>query len=299
MQLPEQNGHCRGTESQCGEGADPVSLATGQLAYSHRDLLLTNKSRMPLEFIRSYSSGSSADTGLGPGWSQSGLATATELSSGAVLVARQDGRQDLFYKTESGYKAPSGVTSTLAKVEGTFQLTTLENAVYRFDESGRIATITDDHGLKTTYGYNAEGRLATITDPSSQTLTFSYNASNHITSVKDSTGREVKYTYSGPGDLATVTDALGGVTEYTYDTEHRLKTIKDARSNVILKNTYDGQGRIVEQRDGLEQPLETRIQRRRNDRHRTRGRQNHLRLRRPGSRRLGKRSARKYDDDQL
>jgi RHS repeat-associated protein len=252
IQLPELNGQCSGKESQCGEGADPVSLATGDLSYSHRDLLLTNKSHVPLELSRSYYSGSAADTGLGPGWSQTGLASATELASGAVLIMRQDGRQDLFVKTESGYKAPSGVTSALAKVEGTFQLTTLENTVYRFDASGRIASITDDHGLKTTYGYDANGRLATITDPSSQTLTFSYNASNHITSVKDSTGREVKYTYSGAGDLAMVTDALGGVTEYTYDSEHRLKTIKDPRGNVILKNTFDGQGRVVEQLDGLE-----------------------------------------------
>jgi RHS repeat-associated protein len=252
VQLPELNAQCRGNESQCGEGADPVSLATGHLSYYHRDLLLTNKSSVPLEFSRSYSSGSATDTGFGSGWSQTGLASVTELASGAVLILRQDGRQDLFYKTETGYKAPSGVTSALAKVEGTFQLTTLENTVYRFDISGRIVSITDDHGLKTTYGYDGNGRLATITDPSSQTFTLSYNASNRIISVKDSTGREVKYTYSGAGDLATVTDALGGVTEYTYDAEHRLKTVKDPRGNVILKNTYDGQGRVIEQRDGLE-----------------------------------------------
>ena len=252
-QLPELAGHCRGGESQCGEGADPVILATGDLSYSQTDLLLSNNSQVPLELTRSYNSASAADTGFGPGWAQTGLASATELESGAVLILRQDGRQDLFYKTGEGtYKAPSGVTSTLAKVEGTFQLTTLENAVYRFDASGRIASITDDHGLKTTYGYDGNGRLATITDPSSQALTFSYNASNHITSVKDSTGREVKYTYSGAGDLATATDVLGGVTEYTYDAEHRIKTIKDPRGNVILKNTYDGQGRVVEQRDGVE-----------------------------------------------
>ena len=252
VQLPELAGHCRGQESQCGEGADPVSLATGALEYSHRDLLLTNKSDVPLALTRAYSSGSSADTGLGPGWSQSGLASATELESGEVLVVRQDGRQDLFEKTESGYKAPSGVSDTLAKVEGAFHLSTLDGMVYRFDASGRIASITDDHGLKTTYSYNGEGRLATITDPSVQTLTFTYNSSNHITSVKDSTGREVKYTYSVAGDLATVTDALGGATEYGYDALHRITSIKDARGNVILKNTYDSQGRVVEQRDGLE-----------------------------------------------
>ena len=251
-QLPELNGPCRGKQSQCGEGADPVSLATGALNYSHRDLVLTNKSAVPLEFARSYYSGSAEDTGLGPGWSQTGLASITELASGEVLVVRQDGRQDLFQKTESGYQPPSGVTDALAKVEGTFQLTTLQNTVYRFDSSGRIASITDDHGLKTTYAYNAEGRLATITDASAQTLTFSYNSSNHITSVKDSTGREVKFTYSAAGDLEAATDALGGVTKYAYDAQHRLTQITDPRGNVILKNTYDSQGRITEQRDGLE-----------------------------------------------
>jgi RHS repeat-associated protein len=251
-QLPEPNGHCRGEDSQCPEDGDPVSLASGDLTYSHRDLLLTNKGELPLEFNRSYNSGQAADTGLGPGWSQTALASVTELTSGAVLVVRQDGRQDIFHPTESGYKAPSGVTSTLTKVEGAFRLTTLENTVYQFGPSGRITSITDAHGLKTTFGYDGNARLATITDPSSQALTFSYGSSNHITKVTDSTGREVKYTYSGVGDLATVTDALGGVTEYTYDSAHCLKTIKDPRGNVILTNTYDGQGRVVEQRDGLE-----------------------------------------------
>jgi RHS repeat-associated protein len=253
IQLPELAGHCRGKESQCGEGADPVSLATGQLNYSHRDLLLTNKSSTPLEFVRAYSSGSSSDTGLGPGWSQSGLASATELESGAVLVLRQDGRQDLFYKAGKGvYKAPSGVTDTLSKIEGIFQLTTLQGTVYRFDASSRIASIIDNHGLKTTYAYSAEGRLATITDPSGQTLTFTYNASNHIILIKDSTGREIKFGYSAAGDLETVTDVLGGVTKYAYDAQHRITSITDPRGNVILKNVYDSQGRMIEQRDGLE-----------------------------------------------
>jgi RHS repeat-associated protein len=250
-QLRELAGACRGKESQCGEGADPVSLATGQLDYSHRDLLLTNKCAVPLEFTRTYSSGSSADAGFGPGWSQSGLASATELESGEVLIVRQDGRQDLFQNTESGYESPSGVTDSLAKVEGIFQLTTLEQTVYRFDSSGRIASITDSHGLKTTYAYNASGLLTTITDPSGQALTFSYNASNHITAVKDSTGREVKFGYSAAGDLETVTDALGGVTKYAYDSQHRLTSITDPRSHVILKNTYNGEGKITEQEDGL------------------------------------------------
>jgi Domain of unknown function (DUF6531) len=125
VHLRELDGPCRGKQSQCGEGADPVSLATGHLDYSHRDLFLTNKSAVPLEFTRTYDSDSAEDTGLGQGWSQSGLASVTELEGGtSVMVLRQDGRQDVFQKTEAGYKAPSGVTDTLEKVSGTFQLTT-------------------------------------------------------------------------------------------------------------------------------------------------------------------------------
>ncbi len=246
-------GHCQGKETQCGVGADPVSLATGYLAYSHRDLLLTNKSSVPLEFTRNYNSADHSDSGLGSGWSQSGLASATELENGDVLIRRQDGRQDVFSHVGAAYVPPSGVTDSLVKTEeGTFTLTTLDQTVYRFDASGRIASITDGHGLKTTYGYSGEGRLSTITDPSGQTLTFAYNGSNHMTSVKDSTGREVKFAYSAAGDLETVTDALGGVMKYAYDAQHRITSITDPRGNVILKNVYDGQGRIVEQRDGLE-----------------------------------------------
>src|SRR6185503_15819481 len=130
---------------QCGSGADPVSLATGKLAYTHRDLLLTNKSDEPLEFTRSYSSGAAVDTGLGTGWSQSGLSSATELISGDVLILRQDGRQDIYQKAGAFYIAPSGITDKLVKTETGFRLTTLSNTVTAFDSSGRISTITDDH----------------------------------------------------------------------------------------------------------------------------------------------------------
>ena len=248
---PGAHAHCQGKKTQCPKGADPISLATGQLDYSHRDLLLSNKSEQPLEFTRTYNSGDPTDTGLGPGWAQTGLISASEQESGDILIIRPDGRQDLFTKTESGYEAPSGVTDKLVKNEdGTFTLTTLGRTAYEFDQSGRIATITDEHGLVTTYGYDSNGRLATITDPSSQSLTFSYNASNHITKVTDSTGREVSFTYNEAGDLASATDAMGEVTKYGYNSEDRLTTITDPRGDVILKNTYDEQGRIVEQEDG-------------------------------------------------
>jgi RHS repeat-associated protein len=242
---------CQGSEKKdCGHDADPVSLAIGAFTYSHRDLFLTSKGA-PLEFTRSYNSGDASDAGLGPGWSHTGLIRVTEHESGDVLVRRADGRGDLYTKDGSSYTPPSGIHDVLEKEgDGTFKLTTLDRVVYDFDVSARIATITDDHGLTTSYGYNANGRLTTITDPSGQALTFTYNASNHITKAADSTGREVNYTYNGAGDLTTVTDPLNGVTSYAYDSQHRLTSMTDPRNVTFLTNTYDSQGRVVEQRDG-------------------------------------------------
>src|SRR4029077_394920 len=143
-----------GEGSQCPEDADPVSLATGALTYGHTDLSLSGKS-FPLVFRRSYTSNDPADSGLGPGWSTPGLILADETESGDVIVRRPDGRRDLFTKDGGSYDPPSGVHDVLVKEGGgNFELTTPDGIVYDFGAIGFISTITDQHGLVTTYGYN-------------------------------------------------------------------------------------------------------------------------------------------------
>jgi RHS repeat-associated protein len=248
---PAAGNNCDGDKGCSHGNSDPVALPTGALTYGHTDLTLTNKSREPLVLRRNYNSDDPTDAGFGPGWSYTGLIRITEEESGDVVVRQGDGRADLYISSGGAYIPPSGIHDTLEKQgDGTFKLTTPAQTVYRFDATGRIATITDDHGLVITYGYNSSGRLATITDPSSQTLSFGYNASNHITSVTDSTGRSVSYTYSSAGDLETVTDPLNGVTHYGYDSQHRLTSITDPRNVTFLTNTYDSQGRVTDQVDG-------------------------------------------------
>lgn len=247
---------CRGKDHQCPEGGDPVGLATGELNYQHRDLLLTNDSEQPLEFSRAYSSGNDEDSGLGVGWSLTGLMSATELRDGDVVVIWPDGHQDRYERTEGGFVPPPGITDRLEEelYEGDryFYLEQRDRTAYAFNPAGRLDGVYGPHGVIAGYAYDGKGRLERIEDSSEQYLEFEYDPSNHLALVTDSTGREVGFEYNAEGELASATDALGGVTKYTYDSEHRLKTIEDPRGNVILQNTYDGQGRIVEQLDGLE-----------------------------------------------
>ena len=243
--------NCSGVNHQCPKGGDPVALSTGAMNYSHTDLSLPNIGDEDLEFVRTYNSRATSDTGLGRGWSQTGLMRATELGSGDVLVRRTDGRQDVFVKDGSDYLPPSGVHDDLTKrLDGSSQLDSLDRSTYSFNAHGRIETITDDHGLVVDYTYNSAGRLSSIVDPSGQSLTFSYNGTNRISQVTDSTGRNVAFTYTSTNELATATDALGKTTTYGYDAKHRLMTITDPRGVTFLTNNYDSQGRIVSQVDG-------------------------------------------------
>ncbi|MDX6587303.1 MAG: hypothetical protein QOI31_1776 [Solirubrobacterales bacterium] len=244
---------CAGGKHQCGSGMDPVSLATGELTYSHTDLQLTNRGAMPLEFTRAYSSGDRTDSGLGAGWSHSGFMRVTELEDGDVRVRYFDGRRVTFDETATGYEAPSAIHDVLTKqAGGAFRLKTLERSVYDFRADGRIDLITDDHGNTLDFAYNSSGRLSSVSDSSGQSLTFTYNASNHLTRVADSAGRETSFSYTNANELATVTDALGEVTTYGYTADHQLHTVEDGRGVTYLTNAYDSAGRVSDQWDGLD-----------------------------------------------
>lgn len=246
----EVNDNLFGTEAQGGEGAEPVSMSTGSFFHSHTDLQLTGKSN-PLEFTRTYNSQDGADAGLGRGWSHNALLVASELESGDVDIRRADGRRDTYTFTDPDYDPPSGIHDALVKnPDATFTLTTLDRTVYNFDQTGRIASITDDHDQAITYDYDGNGRLASMTDSSDQSLSFAYNSTNYITSVSDSTGRTVAYTYDADGNLETVTDPLNGVATYTYDSADRMTSIKDPEDRTFITNTYDTQDRVVSQQDG-------------------------------------------------
>jgi len=62
--------------------------------------------------------------------------------------------------------------------------------------------------------------------------------------------REVLYSYNLNDYLEEVTDLLGNTTLYTYTPEGQLATITDQRGVTIVTNTYDAEGRVIEQLDG-------------------------------------------------
>lgn len=57
----------------------------------------------------------------------------------------------------------------------------------------------------------------------------------------------MRYTYNGRGTLESVTDPAGGVTRYDYDAQNQLIRVTDARGVIIAQNSYDTNGRVIQQ----------------------------------------------------
>lgn len=237
-----------------GAWADPVDAATGNFTEEAGDLLIPGRG-LPLAFMRTYNSLAAGTSGaLGFGWTHSYIATLSQdPTTGRVTVVQENGSQVAFARVGSSYAPPTPRTlATLVhNSDGTWTFVRQTQETLRFSSAGQLTALTDRNGYTTSLGYDATGHLSSITDAEGRSLTLGYTGSL-LTSVADDTGRTVHYGYNdGLGNLTDVTDVNGGTWQYTYDTAHNLLTVQDPRHNVVTTNQYDGSGRVLTQRDGV------------------------------------------------
>jgi RHS repeat-associated protein len=154
--------------------------------------------------------------------------TTAPVLRGMVARIQQDGRVALRLKDGTTYRFVTGF--------GALASSPLESVT---DANGNVTALMRDG--------SAPQRITSITDPVGRSLTLAYDSNNRITSAADPVGRTVRYTYSSQGTLETVTDPEGGVTRYAYDTQNRLNQVTDPRGVVVAQNTFDANGRVIEQ----------------------------------------------------
>jgi RHS repeat-associated protein len=113
-----------------------------------------------------------------------------------------------------------------------------------------LESITDANGnsVVITRDSARPAKITQITDPVGRSLVLTSDPQDRITSVTDPIGRVVSYAYNALGALATVTDPEGGITKYEYGAADRLTREIDARNVVVMENTFDANGRIVQQK---------------------------------------------------
>jgi RHS repeat-associated protein len=239
---------------------DPVNLATGSFT-AHADDLVMPGRVLGFAFSRWYNSADLSSGPLGPGWTHSYNWRLTDGTS-AVEVRRGDGRRDTFTRNADGtYADPPGVFDTLTKnADGTFTLTLTSQVRYEFSATGQLSRIHEPAGNQIALSY-ASGNLAQVTDTVGRSVALSYDAANRLTQLQDPLGRRVTYAYDANGRLASVTDMLGNAAgqdptkhrwTHAYEgTTSHIASITDPDGRVRVANSYDEQGRVIQQRDGL------------------------------------------------
>ncbi len=252
---------------------DPVDTASGLFIQSDTDLSVSDV--MPVFVTRTYRPDDAVVRAFGLGtshpfatylhfpgndttsqtfsmvMSDGSVKTFTNISATSTKVFEYTGNDPQLYKAT--IKFLKGKEDDVWR----WVLRRRDGSQMEFDaENGYVMTrIVDRSGNSIQFVYNS-GRLTRILTPSGRYIDFSYDTSNRIWRAEDISGRVVTYTYSTatdpgsgypPGYLWKVTDPDNKVEEYTYDSNGRMTRIKDKRSNVVVTNTYDTSGRVIQQ----------------------------------------------------
>ncbi|MCY2954337.1 MAG: DUF6531 domain-containing protein [Planctomycetota bacterium] len=122
------------------------------------------------------------------------------------------------------------------------------HAQYNYDAHGNMTSASNSAGT-VTLDYDAADRLTLIAYPNGQSLAFTYNAAGQRLSSVDQTEYRLTYGYDAAGRLASLTDATGlTVVAISYDAAGNLVR-KDFGNSSYTVYTYDGDGRLLHQKD--------------------------------------------------
>jgi YD repeat-containing protein len=220
-------------------GADPIELATGQLAYTHTDLSLDGAG-IRFEFIRTYRSQARYPNGpLGSCWDHNYNLWLREVDANTIAVGTGRLREDRYrrvspggpdpdyFTTDAGndntliqnaktqkyeLHAPGGITHQFAPL-GAFHaedagLHRLERTFDRFQPRNAITGEPEPPGNYLLFTYDANDthllRAIEVNHPTRQVL-LDYDDLGRLISLADYAGRRVLYTYDDYDDLVAIT----------------------------------------------------------------------------------------------
>ena len=233
---------------------DPVNMLTGAFLWGHNDFILkTIAGSIP--FQRHYNSRADYSSSFGNKWTHN-FDIRLVIETDYVALRDAQGKTSYFFSNGSGGFAPSHQANTdqLSYQNSTYVLEKKGGTKYEFYSDGYLKAITFPCICQLTFGYstNTDGsrRLVNIISPQGRGLFFYYDTSKkYITKIEDNAGREVLYEYDSNNKLIKSTNLRGYDTQYVYDSQDNLVSIKDGRNNTVVVNTYDSEGKVIEQRD--------------------------------------------------
>lgn len=252
---------CESGNGPTPSAGDPVDLSSGLIVLRNTDIAIRG-GRGSLQMTRTYRTLSNQPGPFGIGTNHEygyRLDTNSPQSANLINLISPNGSQLPFSRRDENTfintTVPSlqGAIMTVAE-NGTTTLKWKTCAEFTFEPStfplgSVLQSIKDENGNTTLMVRDPlnPARITEVIDPVRRKLLLNYDSQNRITRITDPIGRTVNYTYNTLGMLASVTNPEGGITRYQYDSQRRLASITDPRGNVVAQNTYDDNGRVIEQ----------------------------------------------------
>jgi RHS repeat-associated protein len=236
-------------------------------AFKYSKTLISFPSPGPaLRFSISYDSSSTNNSVIGTGWTHSYDCRIYETEDHYVLH-RGNGRMD--YYTKDTLSPVSGAVYNSLAVNGEIlTITTPAKTKYEFgymsaSEEDRkkgfyLKKIEDRYGNPSLSLDYSSGRITSITDPVGRTIIFSY-VNDYLNSITDDQlGRVISFGLDEIAkNLLWFTDMKGQKTTFDYEVvsgtvkTHRIVEIIDPSGATALSNTYDETGRLIFQKNAL------------------------------------------------
>ncbi len=126
---------------------------------------------------------------------------------------------------------------------------------YTFSREGDMTGLTNIEGRSIRIQREA-GQVVIMDEASGRSITCNLNENGLVASVLDSAGGCSHFYYDDGNRLRVYENALGERIYYTYDDNSRILSASYQNGTAYMTNTYDAEGRVLTQDDGLaETPL--------------------------------------------
>ncbi|WP_349735280.1 scabin-related ADP-ribosyltransferase [Pseudomonas jessenii] len=262
----------QGNLGQAG-GQALVNVSNGNLVLRFTDEQLSGLGQDLLQ-TRTYNTQGGLSDGDADGWRWDGerslvLIGTVNTPGSQVTRTTGDGHQTVYQWNGSRYQSTEGdgAHDTVTWDADAGQMVWTDGSrrlVERYDNNGRLLSVTDANGTEINYGYGANGRLNSVKDSSGQELVLNYNASGKLNRVdtRSAAGgaltQQVYYGYDAQGRLIKVSTDLSPAdnsnvdgyyynTDYTYDAaSFRIASVvqSDGTSASFTYQLLNGEYRI-------------------------------------------------------
>ncbi|CAK8725437.1 hypothetical protein KKHLCK_16720 [Candidatus Electrothrix laxa] len=245
---------CRKCETNCG---DPINTSTGAQFLEYR--LLSVQGLVPITFNLAYNSLVVDQEGIaGKAWSLNYDfgARIQAADNEAMNVEWAENRSNRFnHDGDNVYSSLDEACryDTLVKnSDDSYTLNRQDKTVYVFDANGLLTEVRDEQGRSLQFSYDSSDRLNRITEPMSGVfLEYTYNSDGLLASVIDPAGRQVSLSYDDDRRLQSITDPYEHTVSFTWSDEDQILTGTSSEGYQLFANTFDSEGRISVQDDGL------------------------------------------------